>query len=73
MIRTYEAPEIVRVAAPFHLKAGNSSLHSHGMPTSQQEGVKMGIQAVPVARMVEKYFPEAEQSSKGAQGLAIPE
>jgi len=71
-VRTYEAPEIVRIAAPVHLKAGNSALTSHGIPTSKQEGVNMGIQAVLVARMVEKYFPEARQSERGAKGLALP-
>ncbi len=71
-VRTYEAPEIARIAAPVHLKAGNSALQSHGIPTSKQEGINMGIQAVLVARMVEKYFPEAKQSKKGAKGLAIP-
>ena len=71
-IRTYEAPEIARIAAPVHLKAGNSALTTHGVPTTRQEGVNMGIQAVLVVRMVEKYFPEAKQSKKGAIGLAIP-
>jgi len=71
-VRTYEAPEIARIAAPVHLKAGNSALQAHGIPTSKQEGVNMGIQAILVARMVEKYFPEAKQSKKGAKGLAIP-
>jgi len=72
IVRTYEAPEIARIAAPVHLKAGNSALTSHGIPTSQQEGVNMGIQAVLVSRMVERYFPEAKQSKKAAKGLAIP-
>lgn len=71
-VRTYEAPEIARIAAPVHLKAGNSALQSHGIPTSKQEGVNMGTQAVLVSRMVEKYFPEAKQSKRGAKGLAIP-
>ena len=71
-VRTYEAPEIARIAAPVHLKAGNSALQAHGIPTSQKEGVNMGTQAVLVARIVEKYFPEAKQSKKGAKGLAIP-
>jgi hypothetical protein len=71
-VRTYEAPEIVRIAAPVHLKAGNSALRSHGIPTTTQEGINMGTQAVLVSRMVQKYFPEAKQSKKGAKGLAIP-
>jgi len=71
-VRTYEAPEIARIAAPVHLKAGNSALQSHGIPTSEKEGVNMGLQAVLVARMVRKYLPDAIQSKPGAKGMAIP-
>ena len=71
-IRTYEAPDIARIAAPVHLKAGNSALRSHGIPTSTQEGINMGMQAVMIARIVQKYLPDAKQSKKGAKGLAIP-
>ena len=71
-VRTYEAPEIARIAAPVHLKAGNSALRSHGIPTSREEGVNMGIQAVLVTRMVEKWFPEAKQSGRNTKGMAIP-
>jgi len=72
MIRTYEAPEMVRIGAPIHLKTGNSALVSHGIPTTREEGVRMALQAVLVVRTVQKYFPEAVQSKKGAAGLAIP-
>jgi antitoxin component HigA of HigAB toxin-antitoxin module len=72
MIRTYEAPEMVRIGAPIHLKTGNSALTTHGIPTTAQEGVLMAKQAVIVARTVKKYYPEAIQSKKGAKGLAIP-
>lgn len=72
MIRTYEAPEMVRIGAPIHLKTGNSALVSHGIPTTREEGVRMAFQAVLVVRTVQKYFPEAVQSKKGAAGLAIP-
>lgn len=72
MIRTYEAPEIARIAAPVHLKTGNSALTSHGIPTSQNEGINMGIQAVLATRMVRKYFPEGIQSKNGIKDLAIP-
>ncbi len=71
-VRTYEAPEMVRIGAPIHLKAGNSALTSHGIPTTRAEGVRMGEQAALVARTVEKYYPDATQSKKGAKGLAIP-
>jgi len=72
MIRTYEAPEMVRIGAPINLKTGNSALVSHGIPTTKQEGINMAIQAVLCARTVQKYYPEAVQSKKGAKGLAIP-
>lgn len=72
-VRTYEAPEIVRIAAPVHLKAGNSALRSHGIPTSREEGVNMGIQAVQVARMVGKWLHEVKQSGRNAKGLALPQ
>ena len=72
IIRTYDAPEIVRIASPVHIKSGNSALTSHGIPTSKQEGINMAIQAILVSRTIEKYFSEAKQSKKGAKGLAIP-
>jgi len=72
MIRTYEAPELVRIGAPIHLKAGNSALATHGLPTTEREGVQMAKQAVLVYRIVKKYYPEAIQSKKGAADLAIP-
>jgi hypothetical protein len=72
MIRTYEAPEIAHIAAPVHLKTGNSALTSHGIPTTQNEGVNMVIQAVLATRMVRKYFPEGIQSKNGIKDLAIP-
>nr|MDO8098875.1 peptidase [Candidatus Njordarchaeota archaeon] len=72
MIRTYEAPDMVRIGAPIHLKTGNSALVSHGVPTTKDEGVRMAIQAVLVDRMIKKYYPEAVQSKKGTKGLAIP-
>ncbi len=72
MIRTYEAPEMVRIGAPIHLKTGNSVLEKHGMLTTKEDGVKMAIQAVLVDRMIKRYYPEAVQSKKGAKGLAIP-
>lgn len=72
MLRTYEAPEMVRIGAPIHLKTGNSALVTHGLPTTAKEGVQMAIQAVLVYRMVKKHYPEAVQTKKGARGLAIP-
>ena len=71
-IRTFEAPEMVRIAAPVHLKTGNSALSAHGIPTSEADAVRMAQQTVCVSRAVEKYYPEAKKSKKGVKDLAIP-
>lgn len=71
-IRTYEAPEFVRIGAPIHLKCGNSAVTSHGVPTTPQEGANMATQACLVWQTVQKYYPAAIQSKPGAKGLSIP-
>lgn len=71
-IRTYEAPEMVRVAAPIYLKCGNSVLPTHGTLPGEKEGKRMAEQAWLVVNMVEKYYPEAIQSRPGAKGIAVP-
>ena len=64
-IRTYEAPEIARVASPCHLKTGNSVVPAHGMITSASDGQHMAEQASIVVEMVNKYHPELKQSRAG--------
>lgn len=71
-LRTYEAPEMVRVGAPLHLKTGNSALTTHGIPTTRPEGLRMGEQCVLAVDMVHRYFPDAIQSKKGAADLRVP-
>jgi hypothetical protein len=71
-IRVYEAPEIVRVAAPLHCKTGNSVVSGHGEMTSAADGVKMADQATIVVEMLNKFYPELTQSPKGAKDLHIP-
>jgi hypothetical protein len=71
-IRVYEAPEIVRVAAPLHCKTGNSVVSGHGEMTSAADGVKMADQATIVVEMLNKYYPDLKQSPKGASDLHIP-
>lgn len=71
-IRTYEAPEMVRIGAPLHLKTGNSALSAHGIPTTEADAVRMAQQTVCISRIVEKYYPEAKRSQKGAADLAVP-
>src|SRR5512136_3436995 len=71
-IRVYEAPEIVRVAAPVHLKTGNSVVGGHGEMTSAADGKRMADQAAIVVEMVTTYLPEFKQSPKGSSDLHIP-
>jgi len=71
-IRNYEAPEIVRIAAPVHIKTGNSVVETHGVPTTKEQGKNMALQAVIIYEHIMRYFPEAVQSTKNAPDLAIP-
>jgi hypothetical protein len=63
-IRTYEAPEIARLASPVHLKTGNSVVAGHGQLTTAENGRRMAEQASLVLEMVHRYFPEGKQSGK---------
>jgi hypothetical protein len=71
-IRVYEAPEIVRVAAPVHCKTGNSVVSGHGEMTSAADGKRMADQAAIVVEMVSKYYPEAKQSPIRSSDLHLP-
>ncbi len=71
-IRVYEAPEIVRVAAPLHCKTGNSVVSGHGQLTSAADGKKMADQASIVVEMITKYYPDAKQSAKRSPDLHMP-
>lgn len=72
-IRVYEAPEMVRIGAPIHLKTGNSVVAGHGQLTTAQNGRDMARQAAIVKEMVERYYPEAVQSKAGTPDMALPE
>ncbi len=71
-IRVYEAPEIVRVAAPVHCKTGNSVVGGHGEMTSAADGKRMAEQAAIVVEMINRYQPELKQSGKRAGDMRIP-
>jgi hypothetical protein len=71
-IRAYEAPEIVRVAAPLHCKTGNSVIGGHGEMTGAAEGKKMADQATIIVEMINKYYPNLKQSPKRTDDLRIP-
>ncbi len=71
-IRSYEAPEIVRVASPCHLKCGNSAVAGHGQINNANDGRNMANQAVIIKEMMSKYFPEAIQSEPNQPDMAVP-
>jgi hypothetical protein len=71
-IRVYEAPDIVRVAAPVHCKTGNSVVSAHGSLTSASDGKLMADQASIVVEMVNKYYPELTQSPLRSSDLHLP-
>jgi hypothetical protein len=62
-IRTYDAPEFVRIASPVNLKTGNSALQKHGTnPTPNQlEDVLRQIEVV--CEFLGRHYPEARQSA----------
>jgi hypothetical protein len=72
-IRFYEAPEIVRVGSPIHLKSGNSAISAHGEITGASEGRAMAMQVVIMREFMDRFYPEAKQSAPGAKDMAIPE
>jgi hypothetical protein len=71
-IRVFEAPDIVRVAAPVHCKTGNSVVSAHGSLTSATDGKRMADQASIVVEMLNKYYPDLTQSPKRSDDLFIP-
>lgn len=71
-IRTYEAPEIVRVAAPLHCKTGNSVVSAHGEITHASDGKKMAEQASIIVEMMDCYQPTLKQSKAFSEDLHIP-
>lgn len=61
-IRHYEAPEIVRIAAPVYLKTGGSVAKTHSWDTTVADAKQRAKQVSLVKRMIDTYYPEAVQS-----------
>lgn len=77
-VRYYEAPEMVRVAAPVYVKLG-----LRNAPNIYPSGLHLQATAVALARervhrakiaqdMLERYFPAAKASPTGAADLGVP-
>lgn len=63
-IRHYEAPDIVRIAAPVYLKTGGSVAKTHSWDTTVEDAKQRAKQVSLVKRMIDTYYPEAVQSPK---------
>jgi hypothetical protein len=77
-VRYYETPEMVRVAAPVYVKLGlrnapniyPSGLHLEGTAVAlARERVR---RATIAYQLIQRSFPEAQTSARGAAGLGIP-
>jgi hypothetical protein len=71
-IRHYEAPEIIRKACPVYLKTGGAVATMHGWDTTQKEAAERARHVLLVQNMVDRYYPQASISKRGAKDLAIP-
>ncbi|MCO5997991.1 U32 family peptidase [Actinoallomurus rhizosphaericola] len=61
-VRTFDAPEFVRIAAPVHLKTGNSALDGHGVVPTMDQVESILTQVEIVSEFVDRYLPSARQS-----------
>lgn len=78
-IRTYEVPEMIRVAAPLYVKMGLRNAPDIYPVGEQLRAVSLAMtrERLHRARLVldtlQRYTPEAVASKPGAAGLGIPE
>jgi hypothetical protein len=71
--RDYDAPDIVRVAAPVYCKSGGAEMTTHAFPTSADKARDYVRRMELIKRMLDVYAPEAICSQPGPKDLSIPE
>jgi len=71
-IRHYEAPEIIRTAAPVYLKTGGALAAHHGWETTKSQATERVRQVFLVQSMIDRYYPEAKISNLGTEDMSIP-
>jgi hypothetical protein len=78
-VRTYEVPEMIRVASPVYVKMGLRNapdIYPYGEQL-KAVALNMSRERVHRARLVldtlQRYYPEAAASKAGAAGLGVPE
>jgi hypothetical protein len=78
-VRYYEAPELVRLAAPIYLKLGLRNAPgiyptgAHLQNVAVAEGRERVRRAGILLDMIQRYYPQAVTSERGAPDLGIPE
>ncbi len=72
-IRHYEAPEIIRSAAPVYLKTGGSVAAHHGWETTKSQAAERVRQVYLVQSMINRYYPDAKISELGTSDMSLPE
>lgn len=71
-IRTYDAPEFVRIASPVFLKCGPVSQPRQNHLPQEEELHERVRQTKRVIESIEKYLPTASRVSKNERALCIP-
>ena len=72
-IRHYEAPEIIRSAAPVYLKTGGSVAAHHGWETTKSQAAERVRQVYLVQSMIDRYYPDAKISNLGTEDMSLPQ
>lgn len=72
-IRHYEAPEIIKAAAPVYLKTGGAVAAHHGWDTTREQATERVRQVYLVQNMIDRYYPYAKISKSGTSDMSIPE
>ena len=72
-IRHYEAPEIIRSAAPVYLKTGGAVAAHHGWETTKSQAAERVRQVYLVQSMINRYYPDAKISNLGTSDMSLPE
>lgn len=68
-VRSYEAPEFVRVASPVYLKTGNSALDGHGTKPDESQTRDIVEQVEIVSEFMSRHRPQARQSTQQYHAL----
>jgi len=78
-VRTYEVPEMIRVASPLYVKMGLRDAPDIYPCGEQLRAVSLAMSRERLRRLrivmdtIRRYYPEASMSKAGAPGLGIPE